>query len=47
MTLEVSAVIDDVLKDDVWNEILSPETDVVLGDLFKLSTDYSCHGCSF
>jgi hypothetical protein len=47
MKAEISAVMDDVIKDDIWDEILSPDTEIVLGDLLRLSTDYSCHGCSF
>ena len=47
MRSEISAIMDDIMKDDIWNEVLAPETDMVLDDLLRLSTDYSCHGCAF
>lgn len=47
MKAEISTVMDEAMKGGVWDEILSPETEVVLADLFRLTTDYSCHGCSY
>lgn len=47
MRPEISHVIDDVMRDDVWSNILSPETHTILDDLQHLSTDYSCHGCKY
>ncbi len=46
MKAAISTVMDDVLKDDVWDEILHPATEIVLADLLRLATDYSCHGCT-
>lgn len=40
-------IIDESIEGDVWNDILSPETETVLADLMRLATDYSCQGCAF
>ena len=40
-------IINEAIDSDVWDEILSPETETILADLTRLSTDYSCHGCAF
>jgi hypothetical protein len=47
MEAEISTVMDDIIKDGVWDEILSPDSQTVLADLTKLSTDYSCQSCSY
>ncbi len=47
MKPEVSVIMDEVMKDGIWDEILSPGAEIGLADLLKLSTDYSCHGCAF
>ena len=39
-------IIEATFDDDVWQEILTPNTDMVLDDLIKLTTDYSCQGCA-
>lgn len=47
MKTELSHMMDEAIMAGAWDEILSSDTDVVLGDLLKLSTDYSCHGCTY
>jgi|GEM_PF-6111632 len=40
-------IIDEAIEADIFDEFLSPDSDIVLADLLKLATDYSCHGCAF
>lgn len=47
MKNSTTEIIDEAFEGDVLDEILSPETETVLADLLKLSTDYSCQGCAF
>ncbi len=44
---DTTQIIDEAISSDVLDEFLSPETNTVLADLTRLTTDYSCHGCSY